>query len=261
MGGGSLNEDRLPTTVRGLAAVSGFNDAASEMVYPLLPAFIVGTLGGSAATLGALDGASDLAASLLRLLSGKYADQKARRGPLVLFGYGLAIAVRPVIALAQSAGVVIGLRVIDRIGKGIRSPARDAMISDAVGPETRGRAFGFQRAFDHGGAVIGSLLAFGLVEWAGLGPRQVIGWSVVPGLLALVMLMATLKQGARSEDRGARPVRAASPSRSIRTPQSATLHRSASSGFRWSPSCWCSSPASPRPCCSCTSNGAVWRWD
>lgn len=190
---------KLPPTVTGLAAVSGLNDAASEMVYPLLPAFIVGTLGGSAATLGALDGASDLAASMLRFISGKYADQRSKRGPLVVFGYGLAVAVRPIIALAQSAGVVIGLRVVDRIGKGLRSPARDAMISDAVSPAIRGRAFGFQRAFDHGGAVVGGLLAWGLVQFGGLVPRQVIGWSVVPGVLALGLLAATLK-AARQRD-------------------------------------------------------------
>lgn len=190
---------KLPPTVTGLAAVSGLNDAASEMVYPLLPAFIVGTLGGSAATLGALDGASDLAASLLRFISGKYADQRNKRGPLVLFGYGLAVAVRPIIALAQSAGVVIGLRVVDRIGKGLRSPARDAMISDAVDASMRGRAFGFQRAFDHSGAVVGGLLAWGLVQFGGLLPRQVIGWSVVPGVLALVLLAGTLKAARQRE--------------------------------------------------------------
>lgn len=194
-----MNHDKLPPTVTGLAAVSGLNDAASEMVYPLLPAFIVGTLGGSAATLGALDGASDLAASLLRFISGKYADQPTKRGPLVLFGYGIAVAVRPIIALAQSAGVVIGLRVVDRIGKGLRSPARDAMISDAVSPAIRGRAFGFQRAFDHGGAVMGGLLAWGLVQFAGLVPRQVIGWSILPGVLALVLLTGTLKAARQRE--------------------------------------------------------------
>jgi MFS family permease len=214
-----MTDERLPPTVTGLSTVSGFNDAASEMVYPLLPAFIVGTLGGSAATLGALDGASDLAASLLRFISGKYADQKSKRGPLVLLGYGLAIAVRPIIALAQSAGVVIGLRVVDRIGKGIRSPARDAMISDAVDTSMRGRAFGYQRMFDHGGAVIGGLLAWGLVQFAGLTPRQVIGWSVVPGVLAIVMLAMTLRK-ARSEQRGARSESARSSA--IRNPSSSS---------------------------------------
>ncbi|MES2124419.1 MAG: MFS transporter, partial [Gemmatimonadota bacterium] len=128
----------LPREVRGLSLVSGLNDAASEMVYPLLPAFLTGALGAPAAALGALDGAADLTAALVRLVSGRLADRTTKRGPLVLFGYLLAGAVRPLIALAQSAGMVIGLRVTDRLGKGLRSPARDAIISDAVAPEERG---------------------------------------------------------------------------------------------------------------------------
>ena len=221
-----MTAEELPPTVTGLAAVSGLNDAASEMVYPLLPAFIVGTLGGSAATLGALDGASDLAASLIRFASGRFADAPGKRGPLVLFGYGIAVAVRPIIALAQSAGVVIGLRVVDRIGKGLRSPARDAMIADAVSPVIRGRAFGFQRAFDHGGAVVGGLLAWGLMQFGGLVPRQVIGWSVVPGVLALVMLTATLKAARRRETAGASPPPA---------PRSSIIDQPSSRGVFWLP--------------------------
>ena len=110
----------------------------------------------------------------------------------MLFGYALAGVIRPLIALAQSAGMVIGLRVADRIGKGIRSPARDAMIADSVPVEMRGRAFGYHRAFDHGGAVVGGLLAWFLVS-QGLTPRQVIGWSVVPGVLVVVVLAVTLR--------------------------------------------------------------------
>jgi MFS family permease len=190
---GTVELKRLPKVVRGLSLVSGLNDAASEMVYPLLPAFLTTSLGAPAAALGLLDGAADLAASLVRLASGRIADRAARRGPLVLFGYALAGAIRPLIALAQSAGMVIGLRVADRIGKGIRSPARDAMIADSVPEEMRGRAFGFHRAFDHGGAVVGGLLAWVLVS-AGLTPRQVIGWSVVPGVLVVVVLAVTLRE-------------------------------------------------------------------
>ncbi|MEP6591417.1 MAG: MFS transporter [Gemmatimonadota bacterium] len=181
----------LPRTVRGLSLVSGLNDAASEMVYPLLPAFLTGALGAPAAALGALDGAADLTAALVRLVSGRFADRSSKRGPMVFAGYLLAGAVRPLIALAQSAGVVIGLRMTDRFGKGLRSPARDAIISDAVAVEDRGRAFGFHRAFDHGGAVVGGLLAWLLIS-QGLTPRQVIGWSVVPGVVVLVVLAITL---------------------------------------------------------------------
>ena len=183
---------RLPRVVRGLSLVSGLNDAASEMVYPLLPAFLTGTLGAPAALLGVLDGAADLAASLVRVVSGRLADRSSRRHSLVLGGYVIAGAIRPLIAVAQSAGVVIGLRVADRIGKGLRSPARDAMIADAVPQHMRGRAFGFHRSFDHGGAVVGGLLAWLLIN-QGLTPRQVIGWSVVPGILVVVVLVLTLR--------------------------------------------------------------------
>ncbi len=193
---GAVELKRLPRVVRGLSLVSGLNDAASEMVYPLLPAFLTGALGAPAAALGALDGAADLTASLVRLVSGRLADRKSKRGPLVLGGYLLAGAIRPLIALAQSAGVVIGLRMADRVGKGLRSPARDAMLADAVPLEMRGRAFGFHRAFDHGGAVVGGLLAWLLIN-QGLTPRQVIGWSVVPGALVVVVLAATLRTSRR----------------------------------------------------------------
>ncbi|MBK9548191.1 MAG: MFS transporter [Gemmatimonadetes bacterium] len=183
----------LPRRVRGLSLVSGLNDASSEMVYPLLPALIVTTLGGSATSLAALDGLADLTAALLRLPAGKLADRRERRPLLVLGGYGIAAAARALIAVASSVGMVIGLRMTDRVGKGLRSPGRDAMLAEAVPAAQRGRAFGFHRAFDHGGAVVGSLLGWALLQYAGLTPRAVIGWSVVPGVLAILMLWWTLR--------------------------------------------------------------------
>ena len=179
------------------------------MVYPLLPAFLTGALGAPAAALGVLDGAADLTASLVRLVSGRLADRTSKRGPLVLGGYLLAGAIRPLIALAQTAGVVIGLRVADRIGKGLRSPARDAMIADAVPPELRGRAFGFHRAFDHAGAVVGGLMAWLLIH-QGLTPRQVIGWSVLPGVVVVVVLAITLRAAGGQRAQYAAPVPPAS---------------------------------------------------
>ncbi|MBK6494673.1 MAG: MFS transporter [Gemmatimonadetes bacterium] len=179
--------------MRGLSLVSGLNDASSEMVYPLLPALIVTTLGGSATSLAALDGLADLTAALLRLPAGKLADRRERRPLLVLGGYGIAAAARALIAVASSVGMVIGLRMTDRVGKGLRSPGRDAMLAEAVPAAQRGRAFGFHRAFDHGGAVVGSLLGWALLQYAGLTPRAVIGWSVVPGVLAILMLWWTLR--------------------------------------------------------------------
>ena len=163
------NDASLPRRVRGLSLVSGLNDASSEMVYPLLPALIVTTLGGSATSLAALDGLADLTAALLRLPAGKLADRRERRPVLVLGGYLIAALARALIALASSVGMVIGLRMTDRVGKGLRSPGRDAMLAEAVPAAQRGRAFGFHRAFDHGGAVVGSLVGWALLQYAGLG--------------------------------------------------------------------------------------------
>lgn len=194
MGGGGLRLPvaRLPRTVRGLSWVSGLNDAASEMVYPLLPAYLVGTLGAPALALGILDGAADLTAALLRVASGRLADRPGRRSPLVLIGYLLAAVARPLIAVARSVPLVIGLRITDRFGKGLRSPARDAMLAAAVPDTERGRAFGYHRAFDHGGAVIGSLLAAAGLA-LGLGVPQVIAASAIPGALVLGALWWTLR--------------------------------------------------------------------
>src|SRR3972149_6694388 len=171
---------RLPGPVKGLSLVSLFNDFASEMVYPVLPAFITGPLGGSALALGTLDGAADLPAALLRWVSGRLAARRGWTKPLILAGYGVAILVRPLIAVASAAWQVVGFRVIDRVGKGLRSPARDAVIARVTPPDLRGRGFGFYRAADHLGAVLGSLVAWVLLQ-SSMGVRDVIGWGAAAG--------------------------------------------------------------------------------
>jgi len=183
---------RVPRAVQGLSLVSLFNDFASEMVYPLLPAFVTGTLGGGAALLGLLDGAADLTSAVLKVVSGRLADRPRWRGPLILIGYATAVLVRPLIAVANAAWQVVGFRVIDRVGKGIRTPPRDALIAGVTSPEIRGRAFGFHRAADHFGAVVGSLAAWYLLT-RGVDVRRVIGWSVLPGVLAFVVLAVVLR--------------------------------------------------------------------
>jgi MFS family permease len=188
---------RVPPGVKGLSAVSLFNDLSSEMVYPLLPAFVTTTLGGSPVALGVLDGAADLTAAMLRWGSGRLADRPRWTRPLILAGYGLAVLIRPLIAAAASAWQVIGFRVLDRVGKGIRSPARDALIARLTPAPARGRAFGLHRAADHFGAVLGSLAAWLLLQ-TGMDVRGVIGWSVIPGVLALLVLLVVLR-GVRGE--------------------------------------------------------------
>jgi MFS family permease len=202
-GTGAIRPTGVPPTVKGLALVSLFNDFASEMVYPLLPAFVTRTLGGGALLLGALDGASELTSSIFKWASGRLADRPGWRRPLILSGYAVAVLVRPLISVANAAWQVIGFRVIDRIGKGMRTPPRDALISEVTPPELKGRAYGFHRGADHFGAVLGSLAAWWLLR-QGADVRSVIGWSVVPGVVAVVVLVVVLRvkgQGSRVQAR------------------------------------------------------------
>jgi MFS family permease len=196
-GRGTLRPTGVPPTVKGLSLVSLFNDFASEMVYPLLPAFVTRTLGGGPLLLGVLDGASELTSSVVKWASGRLADRPGWRRPLILGGYAVAVLVRPLIAVASAAWQVIGFRVIDRIGKGIRTPPRDALISEVTPPEQRGRAFGFHRGADHFGAVLGSLAAWWLLQ-RGADVRSVIGWSALPGVVAVVVLAVVLRGAGRT---------------------------------------------------------------
>jgi MFS family permease len=190
--------------VKGLSLVSLFNDFASEMVYPLLPAFVTGTLGGSATILSSVDGAADLTAAATKWYSGRLADRPGWRKPLIVAGYFSAILIRPVMALSSAAWQVVGLRVVDRLGKGLRTPARDALIAEATPPALHGRAFGYHRAADHFGSIPGALLAWWLLSRSWEVP-QVLAWSVVPGLLAGVILVVVLRStpGSRVEPAGA----------------------------------------------------------
>ncbi len=185
--------DKLPPVVKSLGAVSFFNDLASEMIYPLIPALITRTLGGGAVSLGLFDGISEAVASLAKLWAGWLADHPRWRRPLVIGGYLIAAVTRPVIGATSAAWQVIALRATDRIGKGVRTPPRDAVIADATPPAIRGRAFGFHRAMDHAGAVVGPLLAWALLTGAGLTPDGVILWSVAPGIIAVGAVVWAMK--------------------------------------------------------------------
>jgi MFS family permease len=163
------------------------------MVYPLLPAFVTRVLGSGAMALGALDGAADLTAAALRWVTGRLADRRGWSDRLIAAGYSLAVLVRPLVAATTAAWQVIGLRVLDRVGKGLRSPARDAMIARVTAPDARGRAYGFHRGADHLGAVTGSLAAWLLLSWQ-FDVRDVILASVVPGVLAVLVLIPVLRR-------------------------------------------------------------------
>ena len=171
-----------------LGAVSFLNDLASEMVYPLLPALLTTRLGAGALALGALDGISEAIAAAVKLGAGRLADTVRLRRPLVVGGYTVAAIARPLMAFSSAAWQVIALRATDRMGKGVRNPPRDTIIADAASPAIRGRAFGYHRSLDHAGAVVGPLLAWMMLAVGGMTPFQVIAWSVVPGVLAVIVV-------------------------------------------------------------------------
>jgi MFS family permease len=154
---------RLPRNVFAISLVSLLNDASSEIIYPLLPIFLSLTLGASPGVVGLIEGAAESISSLLKLFAGYFSDRRGKRKGFVVFGYVLSSFVRPVLAFAVNWYEVLAIRVSDRVGKGIRSAPRDAMIADTVRVEERGLAFGFHRAMDHTGAVAGPLLGYLLV--------------------------------------------------------------------------------------------------
>ena len=153
----------LPRNVVAIGLVSLLNDASSEIIYPLLPVFLASSLGASAGVIGAIEGLAESMSSLLKLFAGYLSDRIGKRKLLVVAGYSLASIVRPLLAFASSWTQVLAIRLTDRVGKGIRTAPRDAMIADTVRVEQRGLAFGFHRAMDHGGAVIGPLVGYLLV--------------------------------------------------------------------------------------------------
>ncbi len=153
----------LPRNVFAISFVSLLNDASSEIIYPLLPIFLSLTLGASPGVVGLIEGAAESISSLLKLFAGYFSDRQRKRKRFVVFGYALSSFVRPLLAFATNWYAVLGIRLGDRVGKGIRSAPRDAMIADTVRVEERGLAFGLHRAMDHTGAVAGPLLGYLLV--------------------------------------------------------------------------------------------------
>jgi MFS family permease len=191
----------LPGTVWLLGAVSLLNDAASELVYPLLPLYLATVLGAGPRALGLVEGAAEATSALLKLVSGVWYDRVGRAKPFVVAGYSVAALSRPLIALVAAWPLLLALRVLDRLGKGLRSSPRDALLARSVPAERRGLAFGVHRAFDNAGAVIGPLAAAALL--AGEVPlREILLWSALPGALC-VALAALLKEAPGSDPVGA----------------------------------------------------------
>jgi MFS family permease len=169
--------------------VSFFTDMASEMMYPLLPLFLTQVLGAGAMSLGVIEGSAEAANSGLKIVSGWWSDRWGSPKKLVFAGYGLASAVRPLIALARAWPQVLAIRFTDRLGKGIRGAPRDAMLAGLATASSRGRVFGFHRAMDHGGAVTGPLLASAFLYFYPGQYRPLFALTIVPGVLVMLFVV------------------------------------------------------------------------
>ena len=172
------------------------------MIYPLLPLFLSSVLGANASFIGAIEGAAESTAALLKLASGWWSDKVKKRKPLVVIGYGIATVARPFVAIAQTATQVLAIRLTDRVGKGIRTAPRDALLADSTDPESRGRAFGFHAAMDNAGAVLGPLVAFLLLHQFDFSLRTVFWFAAIPGALAFIVLVIAVREVAHHEQPG-----------------------------------------------------------
>ncbi len=199
--------------MRVLSAVSFFQDAASELVYPVLPLFITGTLGAPASVVGLIEGVAEGTAAVGKAVSGRLAD-RFRRRPLIALGYGISSAAKPLIALAGGWPLVLGARFVDRVGKGVRTSPRDALIAADTPPEIRGRAFGFHRAADSAGAVLGPLLGLALYEALDHRLRPLFLIAAIPAF-ASVVLIAFVREHAPPEGASANLPKPKIPIRSL----------------------------------------------
>ncbi|HZF72878.1 MAG TPA: MFS transporter [Gemmatimonadaceae bacterium] len=197
--------------------MSLFTDVSTEMIYPLLPIFLAGVLGANASFIGAIEGAAETTASLLKLLSGWWSDKVKSRKPFVVIGYLIASVARPFTAATHSAAQVLGIRVTDRVGKGLRTSPRDALLADSAPADARGLAYGFHAAADNTGAVVGPLVAFLLLKLHGVGAldagkhlsphdelaiRNVFWLSATPAAIAMLILIVVVRDVKRQDGAG-----------------------------------------------------------
>lgn len=184
----------LPAGIWALGFVSLLMDTSSELIHSLLPVFLSTVLGASMATIGLLEGTAEAAASITKVFSGAISDYFGRRKPLAVLGYGLAALTKPVFPLANTVGWVFGARFIDRIGKGIRSAPRDALVAEITPPGLRGAAYGLRQALDSVGAFLGPLLAVVFMAWTADHIRSVLWVGVVPAFLAVGLLVFGVRE-------------------------------------------------------------------
>jgi len=195
----------LSRNVITLGFVSLLNDGASEMIYPLLPVFLTAVLAAGPAALGIIEGIAETTASLLKLYSGYISDRVKRRKGWIVAGYSISNIIRPLIAFSTSWLHVLALRFSDRVGKGLRTSPRDAIIADSTPPEYRGKAYGFHRAMDHSGAIIGPLIATGLLLVLHDDIKTIFLLSFIPGLLAVFLVLFGLREQQSAGPRAVAP--------------------------------------------------------
>lgn len=182
-----------------LGLVSFFTDVSSEMLVPIRFLFLVRWLGTPLLLAALVEGMAEAASSLLKVLVGKRTDRVNRRAPLLILGYSLSNFAKPLIGFVQSWLPALGLVLVDRVGKAIRTAPRDALIADSVTPQHRGKAFGFHRSMDTLGAAVGPLLTVLILEWTGNNLPAVFRWTIVPGILAILVIPILLREPKREE--------------------------------------------------------------
>lgn len=179
-----------------------FMDMSSELIHSLLPLFLVGSLGASVATVGLIEGVAEATASIARVFSGVVSDRIGKRKLLAVIGYGLSALTKPIFPMAGSASAVFGARFFDRVGKGIRTAPRDALVADITPPAIRGTAFGVRQALDTVGAFAGPLLAILLMAAYANDFRAVFWWAVVPAILAMLFMIFGVQEPAGTRPSG-----------------------------------------------------------
>ncbi len=197
----------LPRTVILLGLVSFFNDTASEMVVPLIPVWLL-ALGQGPVALGIIEGSAEAVSSLFKLWSGRRSDRLKRRKGFAVAGYALSNLLRPLIGLSAYWEVVLGLRAGDRIGKGLRTAPRDAMLADAAPADVAAYAYGFHRAMDNLGAVLGALSAAFMLSRFQSAISEVLLASAVPGAIAVLLMIFAVREAPPIRDRSAEPIEA-----------------------------------------------------
>ena len=188
---------QIPAGIWVLGFVSLLMDISSEMIHSLLPLFMATTLGASALTIGLIDGAAEATALIVKVFSGVLSDYLGKRKGLALVGYGLGALSKPLFALAGSTGVVLTARLLDRAGKGIRGAPRDALVADLAPPHLRGAAFGLRQSLDSVGAFLGPLIGVGLMLLWANDFRAVFWVAVIPGVLAVALLLVGIREPER----------------------------------------------------------------